>query len=787
MQPFVYELMMDVDMDRKIFNCDVKIYVDVFDERENTVVINCAKNINLREIKVNNVSETYLRLNDDEIKISSEKFFVGKNLVHIYYDSNIGTNMSGLYMSTYEDSFIVTTQMEPTHAREVFPCFDDPSMKAIFRVCVKTQKGYTVLSNTSPMKIETSFDNNYETIYFNETPPMSTYLLALVIGNFYKKKMLTNNNIPVTVYGLRDEISLEFACSVGVKCLEFCEKWFDLAYPLDKLDFVAIPDFSSGAMENWGLITFREKILLCDEYTSEKSKINIIITICHELAHQWFGNYVTLESWKYLWLNESMATFFGWFISDSLFPEYELTKLYIHDEYSKALEYDMLNNSHPIEVEVNDQYNINFIFDDISYAKGSVIIRMIFLLFGEEIFQKAINKYLRDNIFKNTKSSDLWEAFEYFVKKENIDIDFMTIIRNWLTNKGFPVVTIDVQNNVLTFEQNSINNSDTIWHIVTNVNISNLHNSIENKIIIKNKKAQHKLHDTNNEFYFNLNRMGFAQFLYNYEINLSKLSEDSISYIIDDYFILASKGKCSYSKPFNILKNIKFTNKQICKVVLNHLVQIFKISNDKQISILIENIFSKILNNKDYDSEFIVKKIVEMNVFNYLKKVNFKTKYCEMYCHTITQSIDEKCDEYLDLIKSYKSEKSVHKKDILLHGLAYTNVKNVGKVLDILFSDTIRDQDVIMFVQLLFNNSFICKLVLENVYKRWDYFAKKYEVDSSHITHLVKSMAHVEKNIYKYCKFFEEQNMKNNMAVIQGIEQLQMHKILVDNLNSFKK
>ncbi|KAL1302244.1 hypothetical protein AAFC00_002667 [Neodothiora populina] len=378
------------------------------------------------------------------------------------FKGTLNDNMAGFYRSSYKgedgsDKYIATTQMEPTDARRAFPCFDEPALKAEFTITLVADKGLTCLSNMD-VKSEKEIDSNMSgakktAVTFNKTPLMSTYLLAFIVGEL--KVIETNNfRVPVRVFATPDK-DIEhgrFSLELAARTLDFYEKKFNSPFPLPKMDMVAIPDFSAGAMENWGLVTYRVVDLLFDEKTSGAStKQRVAEVVQHELAHQWFGNLVTMDFWDGLWLNEGFATWMSWYSCNEFYPEWKVWQGYVTDNLQSALSLDSLRSSHPIEVPVKRADEINQIFDAISYSKGSCVLRMISKYLGEETFMEGIRRYLKKHAYGNTQTGDLWAALSDASGK-----DVEKVMDIWTKNVGYPVVTVteDEKNGSVHVKQN---------------------------------------------------------------------------------------------------------------------------------------------------------------------------------------------------------------------------------------------------------------------------------------------------------------------------------------------
>eukprot|EP01116_Phalansterium_solitarium_P014381 TRINITY_DN3200_c0_g1_i1.p1 TRINITY_DN3200_c0_g1~~TRINITY_DN3200_c0_g1_i1.p1 ORF type:complete len:914 (+),score=361.44 TRINITY_DN3200_c0_g1_i1:169-2742(+) len=339
---------------------------------------------------------------------------VGAGKLRVAFDGNLNDKMVGFYRSFYtvdgQKRPMATTQFEATDARRAFPCWDEPAVKATFEIVLSIPSNLNALSNM-PVVSE-SVSDGVKTLQFGVSPIMSTYLVAFVVGEFDYVEGTTKEGVVVRVYTPPGKKELgTFALNVGVKTLSYFTEYFGVPYPLPKLDMIAVADFAAGAMENWGLVTYRETALLVDAANSGvASKQRVAYVVGHELAHQWFGNLVTMEWWKELWLNEGFATFVGNQAVDHLFPEWDRWTDFVSDVFNKALQLDALANSHPIEVDVKSSAEINEIFDAISYNKGASVIRMISEKVGEANFRKGLNIYLHRHKYSNAVTEDLWQA-----------------------------------------------------------------------------------------------------------------------------------------------------------------------------------------------------------------------------------------------------------------------------------------------------------------------------------------------------------------------------------------
>jgi len=399
---------------------------------------------------------------------------IGKVKLTLVFKGILNDKMRGFYRSRYEmegkEYHMATTQFEATDARRAFPCFDEPVHKAIFHVSLIVSKGKTAISNTLPMSVR-EHESGYDIVKFFPTPKMSTYLLAFIVGDFEYLQKKAKNGVRIRVYttpGKKHQA--RFALDCAVKTLEFYEKYFAIPYPLPVLDMVAIPDFSSGAMENWGAVTYRESALLVDEkHSSLGNKQWVALVVAHELAHQWFGNLVTMEWWTHLWLNEGFASFIEYLAVDKLFPKWDIWTQFSTNDQGVGLRLDALATTHPIEVEVHHPSEIGEIFDEVSYSKGASVIRMLAAYLGEKDFRNGLRHYLKKHSYKNTETLHLWQAFEKISGKP-----VATMMHNWTSKPGYPVVKAGMKNNKLVLSQERFFASPiskrkikdkTVWHL----------------------------------------------------------------------------------------------------------------------------------------------------------------------------------------------------------------------------------------------------------------------------------------------------------------------------------
>ncbi|XP_046837634.1 puromycin-sensitive aminopeptidase isoform X1 [Vespa velutina] len=449
-RPCHYDITLVPDITNFIFHGTENVHINVLKSTD-TIVLNSLE-INIKSAYFVNNNGYTIPAKSIDISSSEEtatlvfddKLPVGKVVIlSLEFVGEINDKMKGFYRSKYIRTngtvgYTAVTQFEPTDARRCFPCWDEPAHKATFDITLKVPTGVTALSNM-PIK-ERTVSESIEILTFERTPLMSTYLVAVVIGEFDYVEDRSSDGVLVRVYTPKSKKEQgQFALEVATKVLPYYKTYFGIAYPLPKIDLIAISDFSSGAMENWGLVTYRETCLLVDpQNTSSVRKQWIALVVAHELAHQWFGNLVTMEWWTHLWLNEGYASFVEFLCVAHLFPEYDIWTQFVTDTHIRALELDALKNSHPIEVLVEHPAEIDEIFDDISYYKGACVIRMLHSYIGDDDFRKGMNLYLKRHSYFYAETEDLWAALEEASKKT-----VRSVMSTWTKQQGFPIVKVE--------------------------------------------------------------------------------------------------------------------------------------------------------------------------------------------------------------------------------------------------------------------------------------------------------------------------------------------------------
>ena len=409
----------------------------------------------------------------EEMSVFLPEVMSGEMILKIDFQGEINNRMAGFYRSKYvrdgKERYVAVTQFEESDARRAFPCFDHPLKKATFDVEMIVEKPLTAISN-SPVAEEMDTGRGKKCIRFQRTPKMSTYLLFFGVGEF--EFMEDPGKVLVRVAAMpgmtrHGKFGLEF----GRKSLQFSEAYYGIPYPFPKLDLIAIEDFAAGAMENWGAITFRENLLLHDpEVTSKSGEERICEVIAHEIAHQWFGNLVTPSDWKYLWLNESFATYFGYGVVDHYHPDWGVWDQFLREGTNTALERDALIETYPIEIPGGEHKVINVSTAPIIYQKGGSVLRQVEGYVGQENFKNGLRDYLREHQYGCASSHHLWESLEK-ASREPVT----TMMKGWIEQAGFPMVEVKRLGDTLELVQSRFtylpNDSREEWLIPVTVEV----------------------------------------------------------------------------------------------------------------------------------------------------------------------------------------------------------------------------------------------------------------------------------------------------------------------------
>ncbi|XP_022448002.1 endoplasmic reticulum aminopeptidase 2 isoform X1 [Delphinapterus leucas] len=559
--------------------------------------------------------------------------------VAIDFQAKLADGFEGFYKSTYrtlggETRTIAVTDFEPTQARMAFPCFDEPLFKANFSIKIRRESRHVALSNMPKVKT-IELEGGLLEDHFETTVKMSTYLVAYIVCDFNSVSGTASSGVKVSIHAAPDKWSqTHYALEASLKLLDFYENYFDIHYPLAKLDLVAIPDFESGAMENWGLVTYRETSLLFDPKTSSTSdKLWVTRVIAHELAHQWFGNLVTMEWWNDIWLNEGFATYMELISVNVTYPELQFDDDFL-DMCFEVIKRDSLNSSHPLSNQAETSTHIKEMFDAVSYKKGACILNMLKDFLSEEKFKKGIIHYLKKFSYRNAKNDDLWSSlsddclesdstsggFCYSDSKTASNtltflrekVEVKQVMATWTLQKGIPLVVVNREGRSLRLQQerflNGVFKEDPewgalqeryLWHIPVTYSTSSS-NAIH-RHILKSKTDTLDLPEKTSWVKFNVDSNGY--YIVHYEghgwdqlITLLNQNhtflrpKDRIS-LIHDAFQLVSAGRLTLDKALDLTRYLQHeTSIPALLKGLEYLELFYHITERRNVSDVTENL-----------------------------------------------------------------------------------------------------------------------------------------------------------------------------------------------------
>ena len=561
--PEHYDLFLDLNRADKTFSGKVSIT----GEAKTSKISLHQKDLTVEAVVVAGQARSFT-LDKDNEALYIELEAAGPVVVTITYTGKITDNMTGIYPSYYTvdgvKKEIISTQFESHFAREAFPSVDEPEAKATFDLALKfdQEEGELALSNMPEIDVENRKATGVWK--FETTPRMSSYLLAFAAGDMQGITAKTKNGTLVGVYATKahPESNLEFALDIAVRCIEFYEEYYGVKYPIPQSLHVALPDFSAGAMENWGLVTYREIYLLVDENSTALSRQTVALVVAHELAHQWFGNLVTMKWWDDLWLNESFANMMEYVSVDAIEPSWKIFEDFQTSGAPYALKRDATDGVQSVHVEVKHPDEINTLFDGaIVYAKGSRLMHMLRRWLGDDAFRKGLGAYFEKHQYGNTIGRDLWDALSQASGR-----DVAAFMDAWLEQPGYPVVTAKVENDCLILTQKQFfigeyEDKGRLWPVPLNSNWQGLPDTLTTeRLEIPNYAAM----AAQNKEALRLNTENTAHYITDYQgelldallNNLSSLDNISKLQIVQERRLLAESGKISYADLLPVISKL---------------------------------------------------------------------------------------------------------------------------------------------------------------------------------------------------------------------------------------
>jgi len=557
--PAHYDIYLDINRGTKTFSGTTKINGDA---KTKTISIH-QNGLEIKSVEADDQTVPFTVDNkNDGIKITLEK--TGETTLAITYNAKLTDSMMGIYPSYYEvngeKKQIIGTQFETTFARQAFPCVDEPEAKAKFDIAIKfdEQPGETIIANMPEIRTEDGVH------YFDTTVRMSTYLIAFAFGDLQAKKTHTKSGVEVGVFATKAHKAneLDFALDIAKRAIEFYEDFYQTPYPLPHSWQLALPDFSAGAMENWGLVTYREAYLMIDpDNTALDTKMLVATVITHELAHQWFGDLVTMKWWDNLWLNESFANMMEYVAVDAIEPDWHVWDMFQVSDVPAALQRDATDGVQSVHVQVNNPAEIDALFDSaIVYAKGARMLVMVRALLGDDNLRKGLKQYFEAHKYGNAEGDDLWDALG---KASGIDVG--AIMHSWLEQPGYPVVSAAVVDGKITLSQKQFfigegKDEGRLWQIPLNSNYDAAPQIMKDATITLGDYQE--LHQAAGQP-FRLNVGNNSHFIVKYDAtlmkdildNLDAVDEISQLAILQDLRLLADAREISYASIVPLLSS----------------------------------------------------------------------------------------------------------------------------------------------------------------------------------------------------------------------------------------
>ncbi|KAM8940284.1 glutamyl aminopeptidase isoform 2-T2 [Pelodytes ibericus] len=733
-------------------------------------------------------------------------------LLTLQFAGQLNGSLVGFYRTTYVDNgvtkSIAATDHEPTDARKSFPCFDEPNKKATYNISIIHPQDYNALSNM-PVEATHALANGWTKTVFMKSVPMSTYLVCFAVHQFLYVEERSSRGIPLRIYAQPAQLSTaNYAAKTTKTVFDFFENYFDLEYSLPKLDQIAIPDFGTGAMENWGLVTYRETNLLYDPAESATvNKQRVAAVIAHELVHQWFGNIVTMDWWDDLWLNEGFASFFEYSGVNSAETTWNMLDQIIIDDLLPVMRDDALQSSHPIIVTVSTPAEITSVFDAISYNKGASILRMLEDWITPEHFKKGCQDYLKAYKFKNAKTDDFWESLAQASGKP-----VKEVMDTWTRQMGYPVLNVESNNVVkqrrFLLDPNANENEppsdfNYVWNIP--VTFYATAKSSEKYIALYNKSVPAGItlgpYDSATDEFLKINNKHYGFFRVNYETAtwnaLSTLLQDKHTIfsegdragLIDDSFALASAEKLDYKITLDLTKYLgnesDYLPWQRASSGLAYLNNM--LADDSAIYPKLKEYLRKQvkpittkLGWNDYGTD--IEKLLRASVLALACRVedpdalkeasqlfqdwlDGKTKSIPVnlrqlvYNYGMKQSGSEHAWNFMFM--AYQNTTLAQEKEKLLQGLASVNdITLIDKFLKYIYdTNLIKSQDALNVIYYISANSIYGKqMAWDWVRINWDYLVSRYGINDRNLGRIVTRISttfNTETQLWQMHNFFE--------------------------------
>jgi puromycin-sensitive aminopeptidase len=828
--PSNYKLELTPDLEKFSFAGSSLVDVNVLEETSE-VKIN-SKELDILKASAKNAAGTNLEGTvtlDEETEIATITFkqalTKGNWQLSFEFNGTLNDKLKGFYRSIWTDDAgakhtIATTQFESTDARRAFPCFDEPEFKATFDVALTVPEKLTALSNGAITESK-SLGNGLKRVAYERTMKMSTYLVCFCVGEFVSSKPEMVNGIEVRIWTVPGKENLTgFAMKAALFATNFYEKYFEIAYPGGKkIDHIAIPDFASGAMENLGLITYRETALLVNEATATHAELNrVAVVVLHELAHMWFGDLVTMGWWNGLWLNESFATFMENLSLSVWKPEW-----HIWDEFglsrAAASRVDALKSTHPIECAVNHPDEAAELFDVISYEKGCSVLYQIHEFMGGETFRQGIAAYLKKHSYGNTETHDLWDALEGACKANTAagqtPIAVRKIMDSWVFTAGHPVLEVSsVDAGSITVKQKAFKflqeNSTTLWPVPVSIKASVDGKVIEKKFLLESESHVEKLGSKYDWVIVNAGGSGFYRVTYDKALtglltkDLNLLSTIERFNLINDAWACVRSGILSTPDYLQLISLFgKEEDPNVWSIItssLGHLHSLVKNEHREKLAKTIHALVKPMADKLGYDAkanESVQTKQLRGSLIGTLGTIGadaaVKTKAEELFTNwkNDKQSVDSNVVPALVSILAYHGDKARYDEFFKLSQEAKTpqevqrflfalgRFRDAALLQDVIakcITDDVRSQDAPYLFASILGNEIASTSAWKFLQENWKTMVTRYPENG--VVRMMGSVAsldtaELEKEVIA---FFKANPVKSGeMATAQALEQLRIN------------
>jgi tricorn protease interacting factor F2/3 len=696
-----YDLFIDLDFEQLKFKGRQAIKL----RTEQNVVLN---SVGLEISRAHSGGKSFgFRQNGENLIVESGPF---DGVLEVEYSGSVPDSLAGIYRAPYDHTHIVTTHFEAAQARRMMPCVDRPDAKAEFKLTVRISGDLEAISNMPVESVKA--DGPKKIVEFQKTPQMSTYLLYLGVGKFeLQTEKLGKTDIIVATIPGKARLG-RFAQDEAKQAIQFFNSYYNLPYMLPKLHLVAVPEFAMGAMENWGAITFREVRLLVDANSGTKTRMQVSVAMAHELAHQWFGDLVTMKWWDDIWLNESFATFMSYKAVDSIHPEWRIWNNFFNGEPRAetlvgALSRDCLRNSHPIEVAVNSPDEIEQIFDAISYGKGAHVLRMVEAYIGEEAFRQGVQRYLSAHAYSNATGNDLWSTLEDVSGKQ-----VRRIMSSWVQQVGYPVVTASLQDGRLSLRQErfliSGDSEGTTWPIPIIIEVNGqrksvLMETVEESVDARDLKSLRVNPDRTG--FYPVRYIGLDEFLWQ-----SKLSPFDRWGIAFDAFLFLISGKMKFTEYLTMLKRFsKESDSLPAQEISDQLASLYAMIPSEIVEVSKEFhrfLIDSLQRNSDENSSILKGRAASrLTLIDDSYALQLKDEFADYarvppdMRQAVALAYARTANDFDKLVQAYRDSKSDEDKVRLLTAMtAFSDIELVQRCLDFALSGEVKRQDIIAAV-----------------------------------------------------------------------------------------